>query len=140
MLAGASALALASCGGDDSYDNKPRPPLPVNVSAAINEQQVSVAPTRLGAGPIVLIVTNQSDASQVATLEVDQLQSSPAREKRAGLRQSTGPINPQDTAQLRVVVQPDTTYTLKTDDDKISPAEITVGSERASAQDQIALP
>lgn len=138
--ASASAFALGACGGDSSYENKLRPPAPVNVAAAINQQQISVAPTRLGAGPIVLTVVNQSAQSQVATLEVNDTASSPAREKRAGLRQSTGPINPADTAQLRVVVQADTTYTLKTDSEKIDPAQITVGSPRVSAQNSISQP
>ncbi len=140
MLVGASACALAACGSDSSYHNKLRPPAPINVSAAINQQQISIAPTRLGAGPIVLTVVNQSGVSQVATLEVNDIASSPARVKTAGLRQSTGPINPMDAAQLRVVVQPDTTYTLKTDSDKIDPAQITVGTQRASAQNSISQP
>jgi hypothetical protein len=140
VLAGASVLALTACGNDDSYENTARPPSPVNVAANINEQQISVSPARLGAGPIVLTVVNQSGDSQVATIEVNAVESSPARENRAGLRQSTGPINPKDIAQLRVVVQPDTTYTVKTDDDKISPARITVGRERPSAQSDIAQP
>lgn len=151
----ASAVVLAACGEDDDYKNCLRPPSPVNVSSAITESSVSLSPTELGAGPIVLIVTNQSGASQVATLEADELASNPGRgqasttsaegcppaqEPRAGLRQSTGPINPQDTAQLKVVVQQDTTYTLKTDDDAISPGRLQVTEERESAQNKVLQP
>lgn len=140
VLAGASMMSVAACGPDTSYENTPRPPVILNVAASITDQQVVVSPTRFGAGPIVLIVTNQSDASQVATLEVNELASSPSRPKKAGLRQTTGPINPRDTAQLRAVVEDGTTYTLKTDDDKIDPAKITVAGKRSSAQNDIGQP
>jgi hypothetical protein len=141
LVAAASAsFVLAGCGSDTSYDNKLRPPSPVNVTAAISGNSVVLSPSSLGAGPVVILVSNQSDASQVATLEVNQLQSNPGAKKTAGLRQSTGPINPQDTAQIKVVVQPDTTYTLKTDDNGIAPAQLRVGNERPSAQNDVLTP
>jgi len=155
VAAAASAVGLAACGGDDDYRNCLRPPSTVYVDAMITGRSVSLSPTELGAGPVVLIVLNQSGASQVATLEADELASGPGRgttsttsaegcrpvqEPRAGLRQSTGPINPQDTAQLKVVVRQDTTYTLKTDDDAISPARLRVDEERESAQNKVLQP
>ncbi|CAN5473336.1 hypothetical protein BH20ACT18_BH20ACT18_00810 [soil metagenome] len=73
---------------------------------------------------------------RVRTTNVSAEGCRPVREPRAGLRQSTGPINPQDTAQLKVVVRQDTTYTLKTDDDAISPARLRVDEERESAQNK----
>jgi hypothetical protein len=140
--AAAFAFALGGCGSDSSYDNKLRPPSPINITAAITGDSVSLSPATLGAGPIIILVSNQSDASQVATLEVNELQSqsNQGSEKTAGLRQSTGPINPQDTAQIKVVVKPDTTYTLKTDDDGIEPAQLRVGEERPSSQNDVLTP
>jgi hypothetical protein len=135
-----AGFVLTSCGDDSDYENKLRPPSPINVTAAISDQSISLSPSSLGAGPVVILVSNQSDASQVATLEVNELQSSQGRKKTAGLRQSTGPINPQDTAQIKVVVQPDTTYTLKTDDDGIEPGQLRVGDERPSAQNDVLTP
>jgi hypothetical protein len=152
-----SAIVLTACGSDSSYTNCLRPPVPINVSAAITKRSVSLSPTKLGAGPIVLLVTNQSDASQVATLQADDLQSpgqaNPEQNavkqpdgcprdtaQRSGLRQSTGPINPADTAQVKVVVKRDTTYTLKTDDSKISPARLKVTRDRPSAQNVLLTP
>ena len=152
----AGAIVLGSCGGGNDYTNCLRPPVPVNVSAAITKRSVSLSPRKLGAGPIVLLVTNQSDASQVATLQAEDLQSPgqanpeqnaakpdgcpPDTAQRSGLRQTTGPINPADTAQLKVVVQRDTTYTLKTDDSKISPARLKVTRDRPSAQNVLLTP
>ena len=140
LTMGAAALLLSACGEDDEYKNELRPPTPINVTAAISSDDISVSPTRFGAGPILLIVTNQSGASQVVTLEVDEFASNPSRSKQAGLRQSTGPINPNDTAQLKVVVNEDTTYTVRTDDDEIEPATITVGAQRPSAQNEVLQP
>jgi hypothetical protein len=140
LAATSAAFAVAGCGDDTSYENKLRPPSPVNVTAAITGSSVSLSPSSLGAGPVVILVSNQSGASQVATLEVNQLQSSQGRKKTAGLRQSTGPINPQDTAQIKVVVEPDTTYTLKTDDDGIEPAQLRVGDSRPTSQNDVLTP
>ncbi len=140
LASGAAALLLAGCGEDDEYKNELRPPAPINITAAITSNSVSVSPTRFGAGPIVLIVTNQSGASQVVTLEVDEFASNPSRQKQAGLRQSTGPINPGDTAQLKVVVNEDTTYTVRTDDDEIEPATVNVGAQRPTSQNEVLQP
>ena len=51
---------LAGCGGSGGdYSNEPRPPAPINVTAAVTDQRISVSPKSFGAGPIVLIVSNQ---------------------------------------------------------------------------------
>ena len=42
----AALCAVAGCGGDSDYANKPRPPAPINVTAAITNSQVSVSPQR----------------------------------------------------------------------------------------------
>jgi hypothetical protein len=140
------AFVLSGCGDDSDYENRLRPPSPINVTAVIGDGSISLSPSKLGAGPIVIIVSNQSDASQVATLDVDEL-NSPGSKKKAPTKQAscpaivcTGPINPQDTAQVKVVVEPDTTYTLKTDEDAIEPAELRVGEERPSAQNDTLTP
>jgi hypothetical protein len=140
LLASMTVLAVAGCGSDGTRKNDERPPAAIVVAAAITPQGVFVSPTSIGAGPVNVVVTNRSAASQVATIEVNDVASSTARPQTAGLRQSTGPINPQDTAQLNVVVQKDTIYTLKTDDDKIAPGRLNVGAERPSAQNDLPLP
>src|SRR4051812_36999212 len=88
----AFALAgVAGCGSGKDYANNDRPPSPVNLTAAISARSVSVSPKHFGAGPIVLIVTNQSSASQRVTLTTDEIGGA-----EPGIKQSTGPINPQD--------------------------------------------
>ena len=83
------AVLLAGCGSDNSYKNKLRPPEPINVTANVSDKRVSVSPTGFGAGPIVLIITNQTARNQDVTLETSALN------ETAGIKQSTGPIVPQ---------------------------------------------
>src|SRR4051794_8070286 len=65
-----AACALASCGSSDhKYANAERPPTAIVVSASIGEKAVQVSPKKFGAGPITLIISNQSSSSQQVTLE-----------------------------------------------------------------------
>lgn len=125
-----SALALAGCGEEERFSNSPRPAPPLNVSAYISPSAVSVSPPRFGAGLVVVTVTNQSAQSQEATLEGGDT---------GELAQSTGPINPGDTGQLKVRVRQGT-YTLRTADGGIDPARVTVSGPRPSAQDEVLQP
>lgn len=138
-LPGAVALAgglfLSACGEQEKdYANNPRPPTPINVSAYISPERVSVSPSSIGAGPIVVVVTNQSRTSQQATFE-DEGASSPD----SHVQQTTGPINPGDTGELKVLVRRGT-YTLRTSSDSIAPATVVVGEERESAQNKVLQP
>lgn len=132
-LTGAVALGAAGCGSEDDYANEPRPPAPIVVTAAITKDGVSVSPSSFGAGPISLIVTNQTDTSQRITLETQDASSGP------GIRQSTGPINPRDTATLKADV-PEGTYTVGVGAGGVEPATLEVGDERASAQNDLLQP
>lgn len=123
------ALVLTSCGSDKDYSNDPRPPAPINITASISNDRVSVSPKDFGAGPIVVIVTNQSATAQTVTLAGTA----------GGLQQSTAPIAPRDTATLKVDVAQGA-YELKAQDATIKPATITVGAERESAQNDLLQP
>jgi hypothetical protein len=130
------ALALAAsasaCGSDNtSYKNTPRPPSPINVTAAITDSQIKVSPRRFGAGPIVLIISNQSSDAQSVTFETDG--------GETGIRQTTSAINPAGTAQLQIDVRQGT-YELSVDDRSIRPASVRVGQRRASAQNDLLQP
>jgi len=123
-------LALAACGEQERYSNNPRPAAPLNISAYISASSVSVSPQRFGGGLVVVTVTNQSAESQEATLEGGDT---------GELAQSTGPINPGDTGQLKVSMR-EGTYTLRTADGGVDPAQITVTGARPSAQDEVLQP
>jgi hypothetical protein len=133
-LAVAVVVAIAGCGTSSDYKNDPRPPSPIVLTASIDDQRVSVSPQRFGAGPISLIVTNQTNTSQSVTLESAQKAGS-----GPGLRQVTAPISPRDTATLKADVKPGR-YTVHVRGDGIIAARLQVGPTRASAQNDLLQP
>jgi hypothetical protein len=130
----AAAVLLAGCGSGKDYKNSPRPPAPINITAYISSKRVSVSPATFGAGPIVVIVSNQSDASQEVTFQNSRGGGSAASD----VSQSTL-INPGDTGQLKLNVRAGS-YVVKVGDDSIKPAAVTVGRERATAQNKLLEP
>jgi hypothetical protein len=133
-LAVAAVVAVVGCGASSDYKNDPRPPSPIVLTASIDNQRVSVSPRSFGAGPISLIVTNQTDTAQRVTLEsADKAGSGP------GLKQETAPISPRDTATLKADVKPGR-YTVHVGGDGIRAARLQVGPERASAQNDLLQP
>ena len=134
-LAVVAVLALGGCGSNSAdYKNDPRPPALIIVTGYIDNQRVSVSPARLGAGPISLIVTNQTGTAQRVTLE----SAGPAG-SGPGIKQVTAPISPQDTATLKVDVKPGS-YRVHVAGGAIRAARLKVGAERASAQNDLLQP
>lgn len=136
-----SALGAGSCGESAKPKAMNRPPEPVNISAAITPGRVLVSPTDFGAGPIVLVVTNQTPFSLELTLETaDQLGSS-----KPGTKQETGAINPGGTAELQANVEPGSymvsAHKVKPVSAKVGrPFSLRVGPSRPSAQDKVLQP
>ncbi|MEN3282901.1 MAG: hypothetical protein V7607_4041 [Solirubrobacteraceae bacterium] len=130
----AAAIVLAGCGATAASRTDPRPPAPIVLTASISDQRVSVSPRSFGAGPISLIVTNQTNAAQRVTLEsVDAAGQGP------GLEQETAPISPRDTATLKADVDPGR-YRVHVVGDAIAAAALRVGPERKSAQNDLLQP
>ena len=131
-LTAAAVVALAvvagGCGGDDEARSDERPPVPINISVNIDEKGITASPAKFGAGPITMLVANQSGASQTLTIDGPRL------------RRSVGPINPQDTATVRLRVLPGE-YTVSAEESAgLREATLTVGPERPSAQNDLLLP
>ena len=129
-------VLLAGCGGDDTadYQNKPRPPAPINVTAAIDGDRVRVSPVTFGSGPVVFIISNQSGAAQTVTFETDEIGGD-----SGGIQRSTSEIAARSTGQLKVD-PPEGTYELSASTSSIAPAAIEVGVRRRSAQDELLQP
>lgn len=132
---GVTVALVAGCGGGSDYKNNPRPPSPVVITASVSDKGVSVSPRRFGAGPVRMIVTNQTSAAQKVTLETD---SGPASSS-PGIKQQTAPISPQDTATLQLDVKPGR-YSVHVDGGSIRAATLRVGKMRASAQNDLLQP
>lgn len=128
-VAAVSVVVVASgCGSDDEARSEERPPAPINISVNLDEERITASPEKFGAGPITLLVANQSGASQTLTIDGPRL------------RRSVGPINPQDTATVRLRVQPGE-YTVSAGESAgLREATLTVGPERPSAQNDLLLP
>ena len=133
-LTTAAACALAGCGGSgEDYANKPRPATPINVTAAISDKKISISPKTFGAGPIVIIVSNQTGSEQTLTLQTEELGGS-----KPGLKQSTDAIAPRGTGTLKADVR-EGSYELSVRNGP-SPAALEVGGARKSAQDTLLQP
>jgi hypothetical protein len=128
------ALPAAGCGGGDDFKNKPRPPVPIELSGVINNASVSVEPTRVGAGPVTLVIANLSSQSHTVTLEGGPHNTS----------EQVGPINPQDTGTIQETLEPGT-YTVKAGSKRatareITPATLEIGPKRKSSSGTVLLP
>src|ERR1700743_279900 len=135
-----TALVVAGCGsGGAQSPSAARPANPVNLTVYVNDSRVSVSPTKVGAGPLTFIVTNQ--ASHAESLAISMGGSTLA---------STAPINPQGTTQVSVNFRPGR-YTIATGSEgrneaqlskqsSIRPASIHIGRERESSNNSALQP
>ncbi len=133
LLAGALCmLAISACGDDDDFENEPRPPVTIQLSGVITESSVSVEPAKVGAGPVVLIVSNQTQEAHTITLD------GPSG------TDEVGPINPLDTGRIQHNLEQGS-YEIragseKAVDQEIEPAKIAVGPKRPSSSNSVLLP
>jgi hypothetical protein len=127
----AATMLLAGC-GDDDQEAKPRPPVPVELTGVITERGVTVQPSGVGAGPIIITVSNQTEEAHTLTLEGE------------GIREQVGPVNPLDTATLQKTVRPGR-YVVRAGSEKaveseIAPATLEIGQQRPDSDDRLLLP
>jgi hypothetical protein len=125
-------LVLAGCGGGKDFKNKPRPPATVQLSGVITDRGVSVEPRTIGAGPIILIVSNQTQQAHTVTLD------GPSG------TEEVGPINPLDTGRIQHNLDQGS-YEIRAGSDRatdkpIQPAKLNVGPPRRSSSGDVLLP
>ena len=125
--------ALAGCGGEADYANKPRPAAPINVTAAISDKKISISPKEFGAGPVIFIVSNQTGDERTLTLQTEELGGD-----KPGIKQSSDPIAPRGTGTLKADVR-EGSYAISVGGG-LSPASLEVGPARKSAQDELLAP
>jgi hypothetical protein len=121
-----ASAALGACGEED-FENNPRPPAPIALSALVSDQKVIVSPDNVGAGLATITVSNQSQDPATLTL--------------------TGPdditsqqVLPGDTGQIKGELR-EGDYTVSAGDDSTaSDGTLTVGPERKSSQNDLLLP
>ena len=131
-LLAASAILVAGCGSSSRFKNDPRPPTPVQLTGVVTDKEVTISPKRVGGGPVILIVSNQTNMAHTITLE------------GGGNTDTVGPIPPLDTAQLQQTLKPGI-YTVKAGSKtattgEIKPFTLTVGQQRESSSNELLLP
>jgi hypothetical protein len=132
LLLIAGALVVGGCGGGNDFKNEPRPPVPVQLTGVVTDREVTVSPNRVGGGPVILIVSNQTQQAHTITLD------------GGGTTDTVGPIQPLDTAKLQSTLKPGT-YTVKAGSPtattrSIKAGTLSVGPNRTSSSNQLLLP
>jgi hypothetical protein len=128
-----AATLVAGCGGGKDFADKPRPAVPLTLNGVITSAGVSVSPNRLGAGPVVILVSNQTQATH--TLTLDGANIAPVQ---------SGSISPADTGRIQTTLSPGT-YTVKAGTlhavtKELRPAHLVIGKARPDSNDQVGLP
>ena len=125
---------IAGCGSTPQRENLDRPPPLVVMTAAIHDDVIRVSPRAVGAGPIELVVSNQSDAPQRVTFETDELGG-----RQGGNNASSSTIAASGTGRLKIDVR-EGVYAIRVADDAIRPVRVLIGPPRESGQNQLLLP
>ena len=129
-----TVLLATACGDTEPRSNIPRPPAPITVTAAVRDGKILVSPAVIGAGPVVLLVSNQTRKPQKVTFETDELGAS-----SGGNTASTPVIAPQSTGRLSINARSGR-YAVHVRDRTVRAARVTVGPARKSSQNQLLLP
>ena len=130
----AAALLASACGDTEPRSNLDRPPAPVTLTAAVHDDLIQVSPAVTGAGPIVLLVSNQTSKPQKVTFETDELGG-----RIGGNTVSTPIIAAGSTGRLSIDARSGR-YAVHVQDRTIRAARVSVGPPRKSSQNQLLLP
>ena len=126
-----AAAFLVGCGEDD-FKNEARAPVREELTGVIQPDEVTVSPSKLGAGPVEITISNQTDAPHSITLEGN------STVDRAG------PVQPGDTATIQKTLQPGS-YEVKAGSAKavrreIRPAVLKIGKKRRNSNNELLQP
>jgi hypothetical protein len=129
-LAIAAAL-LAGCGGDD-FKNEARAPVRLALTGVIKNDKVTVSPAKVGAGPVEITISNQTDSVRTVMLEGETI------------KEQQGPVQPGDTATIQKTLEPGS-YEVRAGSEKavrkeIQPAVLTIGKERPNSNNALLQP
>jgi hypothetical protein len=119
-------LGTAGCGEDD-FENEPRPPAPIEITAAIDDRSVNVSPGSFGAGLVTITISNQTDEPTRLLLE-------------GPTDAESTDIVPGGTGSIKTALE-EGEYEASADSDLgIRSQSVKVGPERESSQNDLLLP
>jgi hypothetical protein len=121
----------AGCGEDD-FKNEARAPVRLALTGVIQDDKVTVSPAKIGAGPVEITISNQTDAEHSITLEGESI------------IERQGPVAPGDTTTIQKTLEPGS-YQVKAGSEKavrreIRPAVLRIGKRRADSNNELLLP
>jgi hypothetical protein len=128
MLAGSAllvALIAVGCGSKD-FKNDPRPPVPAEVSVKIARDGVGISPKEFGAGLVNFTIANLTQGT--GTLAI-----------HGPVTADSNEIAPGAAETLKVDMKTGS-YEASVDGIAVKPFSFTVGPERPSGQNDLALP
>jgi hypothetical protein len=125
------AALIAGCGEDD-FKNEARAPVRLALTGVIQDDKVTVSPAKIGAGPVEITISNQTDSTRTITLENESI------------IEKAGPVQPGATATIQRTLEPGS-YEVRAGSKKavrkeIQPAVLTIGKERANSNNELLLP
>jgi hypothetical protein len=131
--AAVSVALLAGCGGGKDFADNPRPAAPVQLNGVINKDGVQISPAHIGAGPVQILVSNQTGAPHTLELNGSKIASV-----------TTDPIGAGNTGQIQATLEQGV-YTVKAGSahavvKELKPARLVIGPERADSNNQVGLP
>ena len=132
LVGAASLIAVAGCGGEDDFQNKPRPAVRVELTGVIQEDKVTISPRSVGAGPVLITIANETKDSHTVTLEGEEV------------RERVPPVKPLDTATIQVTLKQGE-YEVRAGspvavEKEIAPATLKIGKPRRDSNDRLLLP
>ena len=125
-LAVAAAL-IAGC-GDDDFKNEARAPVRLALTGVIQDDKVTVSPAKIGAGPVEITISNQTDSVRTVTLEGESIS------------ERQGPVQPGDTTTIQKTLEPGSYEVRAGSKKEIQPAVLLIGKERANSNNDLLLP
>jgi hypothetical protein len=126
-----AAAIVAGCGGED-FKNEARAPVREALTGVIQDDKVTVSPSKLGAGPVEITISNQTKANHTVTLEGESIV------------ERQGPVAPGDTVTIQKTLAKGS-YEVKAGSEKavpreIRPAILKIGRERKNSNNDLLLP
>lgn len=125
LAALAAAVGVSACGEDD-FVNDPRPPAPIELSARIGSDGVTVSPGEAGAGLATITISNQTPDPARLVLE------GPTDE-------ASDEIIAGGTGSLKFALE-EGEYAVSAGDGLGGESTLLVGPERESSQNDLLLP
>ena len=124
-------LVLGGC-GEEKFKNEPRPAAAIELTGVIQPGAVRVSPDTVGAGAILITISNQTTDPHTVTLSGESVE------------ETVGPVQPMDTGTIQKTLAPGF-YQVKAGSDRavakeIPVGQLTVGKTRPSSANQLLLP